>query len=346
MDGDSYPVRTTDGVRDLWPHHGHTLPHEHILLDLRVWWEGPGDWRDLDPTGQDLLPETQDAVSRRPQGVTRENLVLADSYLAAKELREARASGCQLLVDLTCQGLHPQPHQARIAAQLAGLDIVLGVGRYLGPTLDKAERHIDAQTLAARWIHQANDGIDGLLPGIIGEIGTSEAITSDEVTSLRAAAWTQQTTGLAINVHVHPYARQALHALQILDNEGADLSRVVISHCDGELDLRWLQRVLDTSCYAEFDQFGTGPHRLIQGRGYPSDHDRIRALAELCDRGYAERLLLSHDICMRSSLRHNGGCGYAHLAEAVAPLLIRTVGEQTVHQLMNVNPLRLLAVNR
>jgi phosphotriesterase-related protein len=306
-----------------------------------VWWEGPGDWRVLDERG--VNPEPAD-VARRPQAVNRENLVLSDWYLAAKELRAARDSGCQLLVDLTVDGLRPNVRQVAEAARLAGLPIVFSVGRYLAGTLDAQETLRSAEELAGCWVHRIRDGFEGIVPGVIGEIGTGAELAPAERISLQAAALAQQETGLPINVHVHPYARRALQVLEILTQAGADLSRVAVSHCDGELDLPWLASVLRTGCFVEMDQFGTGPNRLIEGRGYPSDEQRVAAIVALCEAGFSDRLLLSHDICMRSSLQRFGGWGYGHLGSTVRPRLVSALGEHASQQLLADNPLRFLAV--
>lgn len=341
MKADSYQVRTARGTKTLVPSGGHTLPHEHIIVDVRVWWTGEGDWQALDPPGVDP-PALPDEVVRAPEATSRENMVLNDWYVGAKELRLARDSGCQLLVDVTTQGLDPRPDLAVRAADLAGLDVVVSVGRYLDDALSDEDREVPVEELTERWVRQAAKGVAGYVPGMIGEIGTGPVITGPEVISLRAAARAQQATGLPINVHVHPYARKALEALKILADEGADLSRVAVSHCDGELDADWLLRVLETSCYVEMDLFGTGPTRLIQGRGFPSDQDRIRMLHQLCDRGWSHRLLLSQDICHRNSLTRYGGWGYGHIGHSIAPMLAEELGARTAEELLAVNPLRLL----
>ncbi|HEX6444112.1 MAG TPA: hypothetical protein VF053_03415 [Streptosporangiales bacterium] len=333
-------VRTVAGVRRFDPDAGHVLPHEHIWIDLRVWWERDDPWGLHD---EPPLERALDEVRRRPQATVRENLVLADWYLAAAELGEAREHGCQLVVDLTVDGLDPRPSIAIKAANLAGLDLVVGVGRYLAEALPPRELDRSVGELVDEWVRRAEEGIDGATVGVIGEIGTGEQLAPPEITSLRAAARTQQATGLAINVHVHPYARTALDALRILDAEGADLGRVAISHCDAMTDTDWLLSLLATGCYVEFDQLGTGPSRLIQDRGYPSDEDRLDLVERLVDAGHADRLLLSHDICMRNSLRRYGGWGYAHLGATLLPRMRDRLGEELAARITAHNPLRLLS---
>lgn len=81
--------------------------------------------------------------------------------------------------------------------------------------------------------------------GIIGELGCTTNLTPNEEKVLRAGARAQKKTGAAISIHpgtIHleeftltlsGYSRESPVAiLDVLENEGADLSRVVIGHID------------------------------------------------------------------------------------------------------------------
>ena len=181
---DAYIVRTSSGDREFVPGGGHVLPHEHIAIDLRVWWEGDGEWDDLDSQFDGLTPDRLFDHRHRPQGTSRENMVLSDWYLSAKELRKAVDVGCQLLVDQTTTGLSPQPEWATKAAEVAALPIVLSVGRYIQPALSAEECEKKVGTLVKEWTTLTKLGGPHIPRGIIGEIGTSERIRVAEHTSL------------------------------------------------------------------------------------------------------------------------------------------------------------------
>ncbi len=342
----SYRVITAHGSKDFSPDTGYVLPHEHILIDMRVYWGGEGTPHDLDDVEETMSPELSDELRRWPQRTTRENLVLSDWYMAAEELRLAQNTGCQLVVDLTTTGLSPLPALARKAADLAGLDLVVPVGHYLHGALTAEDRERSVDDLERSWQSIIEQGFDGCAVGIIGEIGTSAEIAEPEQRALHAAARVQQRSGLSINVHLHPYARRGLEALAILEQAGADLSRVALSHCDGDVDVAWLKQLLARGCYVEFDLFGTGPDWHVEGKGFSTDEQRVDALDDLCTAGYSNRLLLSHDICMRNSLRHYGGWGYAYLGQRVFPVLDARLGPAVRRQLTAVNPLDLLAIRK
>lgn len=337
----SYRVQTTDGLVEFEPAGGVVLPHEHVIVDSRVWWEGDGDWRDFDDL--DFVASVKAAaLHKHPQSVLRENMLLSDWYLAARELRFAKEAGTQLIVDLTVLGAGANVEMAARAARMAGLHVVVPVGRYLDQSLALLERRVGEDELAERWLGQIEEGIQGVWPGIIGEIGTSEEITSSERASLRAAGRVQAQTGLALNIHVHPFAKRALEAISIAEAAGADPSRIAISHLDCEIDLPFYESIMATGAYVEFDNFGTGRQRFVNGSSYPDDEERLSAMSQILDRGLGAQLLLSHDINHRNSLVTNGGWGYRHIAEVVLPALSERFGEKTTQLLTAENPLRLI----
>lgn len=343
MSSPEYRVRTAHGFRTFTADTGLVLPHEHVLVDSRVWWEGEGDWRDFDDPDS-VAATTWEALSTRPQGLTRENMILSDWYLGAHELRIAREAGTQLVVDLTVLGAGPNVEMTVRAADMAGLDIVVSVGRYLHDSLPANERSVSEDELVERWSAQITDGAAGYVPGIIGEIGTSWRIETEERISLRAAACIQRHTGLPFNIHVHPFAKRALEAITIAESAGADPRKIAISHLDCEIDLPHLVDVLRTGVFIEFDNFGTSRTRVVNGQGYPDDDERLDLLRQLIDQGFATQILLSHDINHRNSLVTNGGWGYAHIGRTVLPRLIQRFGNDIARALTAENPLSFLHI--
>ncbi|GAA2225487.1 hypothetical protein N1031_04530 [Herbiconiux moechotypicola] len=339
---ESYRVITARGPREVRADGGVVLPHEHIVVDSRVWWEGEGDWRDFDDQAlvEATAPETLHA---HPQSTLRQNLLLSDWYLSARELRLAREAGTQLVVDLTVLGSGPNAEMAVRAAELAGVDVVISAGRYLEPALPASELELGEDELVERWLRQIAEGYEGgLMPGVIGEIGTSWDITDVEATSLRAAGRVQAATGLPFNIHVHPFAKRALQAIGIAEKAGADPSRIAISHLDCEIDLPQLEDIMRAGAFVEMDNFGTGRSRFVNGDAYPDDSERLDAIEHFLAGGFGPQLLLSHDINHRNSLVTNGGWGYRHIARTIRPQLAERFGEETALQLTAHNPLAFL----
>ncbi len=355
---ETYTVRTVDGTREFRVEDGVVLPHEHIIVDSRVWWEGDGDWRAFDDAA--VVAETGwSDLHRRPQGVLRENLLLSDWFLGARELKLAREAGTQLVVDLTVLGGGPNAEIAARAAAAAGVSLVVSAGRYLEQALPASELQVSEQELVERWTRQIEEGYavedrpsaetssspGRLMPGVIGEIGTGRDISDVERTSLRAAGRVQAATGLPFNIHVHPFAKRALQAIAIAEKAGADPARIAISHLDCEIDLPQLEAIMSAGAFVEFDNFGTGRGRYVNGDAYPDDSERLDAIEHFLNAGFGGQLLLSHDINHRNSLVANGGWGYRHIARTIRPRLVERFGEDVAVGLTARNPLAFLNVD-
>jgi phosphotriesterase-related protein len=87
-----------------------------------------------------------------------------------------------------------------------------------------------------------------------------------------------------------------------------------------------------------------GDEDAYGGKGMPSDDARIRGVLAAFDGGWADRLALSQDVCLKSQLRAHGGPGYAHLLTAIAPrLLAAGLAPADLDLLFTATPRRLLA---
>lgn len=324
---------------------GVTLMHEHVLIDLTCLLAPPMQpWQcsltEALPTG-----ENRGLLSRDPY-VSRPNLLLDEIEVAEQELHDYGRLGGAALVDLTVCGISPRPEALRALSLATGITIVMGCGYYVQRAHPPAVSTTSVEALADEIIGDITDGFGdtGIRPGIIGEIGTSTPIHPDEERVLRAAAIAQRRTGLAINVHVAIFGHEALNVLDILDDTGADLSRVIISHLDEMLDTDYHRAVLRRGAYVEFDTFGSEFSFEQAKRREPTDAERIEALLPLLDGGWDRQILISQDVCTKMHLQRYGGFGYGHILRTVLPMLERRgVTQETIRALLVDNPARVLA---
>ena len=311
------------------PDLGITLMHEHVFIDLSFLWDAPtSEW-------QKPLVDAEITLANRgllqvDPYVSRRNLVLDDFDVAVAELAPFRQLGGGSVVDLTRTGLH----------------IIAGCGYYTQRAHPPEVATLSESELLERLLVDIANGLGGtdVRPGIIGEIGTSSPVHADEAKVLRVAAAAQAKTGLAINVHVAIFRREALAALDILEAAGADLSRVVISHLDEQPDTAYHQAILERGAYVEYDTFGSESYFDGDGSAEPSDRERVDCLIELLDAGFGDRLLISQDVCTKVQLLKYAGFGYGHILRSILPRLRRRgVDEATVRKLLVENPARVLA---
>jgi len=106
----------------------------------------------------------------------------------------------------------------------------------------------------------------------------------------RAVARAHVATGVPIMVHSYPTGQVARRQIQIFREEGVDLTRVKIDHCNDTADTEYLEWILEQGCFLGLDRY---PGRNV------SPHMRTVTLKRLMDAGYGDRLCPSHDcICL------------------------------------------------
>ncbi|UOY02861.1 phosphotriesterase family protein [Blastococcus sp. PRF04-17] len=247
----------------------------------------------------------------------------------------------------------------------SGLHVVAGASVYLEPYSPQWALAADVDAMHARFVADATVGVGGtgITVGILGEQATGlDEITVHEEKCLRAAARACRDTGLALNTHT-THGTMALEQVEILREEGMDLSRVVIGHMDIHPDLSYVQRVLDTGVSVAFDTIGKqfwdfvlAPPPADPPEGefgkrayYRSDRSRAQGLATLVAEGYADRILLSLDMTgaeVYLNAATHGQSGYSYLGRSFVPM-VRDLGvpEHALDQMLARNPARLLTVS-
>ena len=182
------------------------------------------------------------------------------------------------------------------------------------------------------------NGVDGtnIRAGVIGEIGINlDYATAQEERVLRAAARAQKATGAPLTTHASMYP-VGLIQLEILKEEGVDLSRVVIGHCDTYLNLSYHLAILEAGAYVQFDTVGRNHMN--------PDSRRASAFAELIRLGWTQQLLLSSDRCHRTDLKAFWGLGYDYVFTEFFDLLrSQAVDDHTLNTITIENPRRVLA---
>jgi phosphotriesterase-related protein len=295
---------------------GFTLPHEHTQISL---WHIQDRW--------DYWQLTRD-----------EPVLLA-------ELERFRSAGGTALADLTLPGVGRDPAWLVGLARASGLHVVMGAGWYR-TAYYPAEAMIDRRSvddLADELVRECADGVGdtGVRPGIFGEIGTDKPwLTPAEERVHRAVARAARRTGLAISTHA-VMSDVGIAQLRVFEEEGADLSRVVVGHADSYPILGHYLEIIRRGASLEFDFLGmsfTPTERHGEGRV-------VERICELLARGHADRILLSQDVCHDSQLKHYEGNGYVYLVETFLPRLRAAgVSEREIETMTVENPRRLLTI--
>lgn len=121
----------------------------------------------------------------------------------------------------------------------------------------------------------------------MGELVPSSPIYPFEERQLRAAAYMQRQT--SINVHPLIWGHEHPHILHILEEEGTDLTRVAISHCDELIEPEWHAKIAERGAVISFDTFGSEAYFDRSFEHEPRDTDRIACVLRSLVKGMTLR---------------------------------------------------------
>ena len=327
---------------------GITLAHEHLLIDLKIWFSEPPEpgLKQLayEPIGMENL-----GWVTYNQYNNLDNMQLLDENLAIEEASRFKKEGGATIVDVTTAGLGQDPLALVRISRETGLNIVMGSGHYVGASVDSDLENKSVEEIASEIINDIQNGVDKtkVRAGIIGEIGCSWPLLDPEKKVLQASALAQKKTGAPITIHPGRHEDSPAQILSILENAGGDLANVIMGHLDRTgFALETILALAKTGCYLQFDTFGLVPFYPLRFGLFnrPCDRERIEQIRELINRGYLHQLLISQDICLKTKLCRYGGSGYAHILRNIVPqMFARGITRDHLHSIMEVNPGRVLA---
>ena len=239
---------------------GLTLMHEHLLVDFI-------DADQVSPSRYD----TNQAFD-----------------VIVPHLAKARAAGCETLVDCTPAYLGRDVRLLKRLSEASGVNILTNTG-YYGAAKDKhLPKHAfseSAEQLAARWIREFEQGIDGtdIRPAFM-KIGVDEAPLSEVDGKLvQAAARTARATGLPIASHTTTGAA-AMAELELLDRAKVPSTAFIWVHAHNERDTSFHTRAAKAGAWVEFD-----------GLSDTSVERHVELVRRMKTEGLLRRVLVSHD---------------------------------------------------
>jgi phosphotriesterase-related protein len=260
---------------------------------------------------------------------------------ATEELRAAAERGVRSMVDLTPINLGRDAKLIRRVAEASGVQIVAATGFYWveEPWMEAWQ----VEQLAAYLIRDIEEGMEGtnVRAGIIKCATDRLGVTPLNEKLLQVAAHAHRRTGVPISTHTSVENRSGLGQQEVFERAGVDLSRVVIGHCGDTEDLDYLEAILRRGSTIGMDRFGVD---II----LPTKQ-RVDTIVDLCRRGWAEQIVLSHDAAChidwfpRDMIRRTvPNWHYRHIPDDVIPALReRGVSDEDLRRMTVDNPRRI-----
>lgn len=282
-----------------------TLSHEHLLVDF---------------IGADSISYDRwdrDAVAEK----------------ALPYLKQIRDLGYKTFVDATPAYLGRDPQLLRMLSEKSGIQILTNTGYY-----SLNEKYVpgfafteSAEQLAARWIDEAQNGIEGtdVFPGFIKISVEPGPLTELNRKIVKAACIAHRETGLTIMSHTGP-ALPAFQEIEILKQNGIHPSAFIWTHAQNENDFNKHLEAAKMGAYISFDNFkAADTSRYLDFILFMKKH------------GILHKVLLSHDAGWYDPEKPEGGefRGFTDLDSYLVPALEKEgLAQFDLFQLFYGNP--------
>jgi phosphotriesterase-related protein len=272
---------------------GITLPHEHICCYSEYAYRMAGK----DYLDKDALADT------------------ATVYL--KELK--KKYGLATFVDCTPINIGRDVELLKRISEQSEINIICSTGFYY--TDEPVLYNTSAEQLCKYMVADAF----AVNAGIIKCAVENEAITRFGEKLLRACAKAHLCLGLPIVLHSNANNRNALKALEILFSEGVNPNAVTVGHLSDTEELDYIHEIANLGCYIGLDRmYGNVADEYIS--------KKIGCIRSLCDKGYADKILLSHDALFFNGFdkapRINEKPRFAYVFENILPRLDKDIAEK------------------
>ncbi len=259
-----------------------------------------------------------------------------DRAVAELELFKQAGGGC--IVEGTAIDYGRMPSALDEIAQRVCVHIVFCTGFNKGRFYPESVIKASPDELSDLMVSEMTEGIGRsmLRPGFIKCGASYNLISPQEEKVTIAAARAHRATGAPIWVHTEA-GTMGLEQLDILEREGADLSRVCIGHLDRNADLWYHKKIAARGAYVGYD----GPGKV---KYYP-DSVRVELIEEMLESGYGHRLLISGDMGRQSYLTsYGGGPGFQYIIKSfVLRLKDEGLTDSQIEQIWVRNPAEWLA---
>lgn len=325
---------------------GRTLTHEHIKMDYKCCIQPP--WRASDAekmVNSEINLANLGWIQHNPYS-HKLNLSLGDEPFddMVKELNLFKQEGGQSIVEVTINGINRDVEYLAKVSSATGLNIIAGTGYYIDHTLPPEIKALSVEERCKTMVEELTEGVGDttIKCGVIGEIGCSWPLTPAEKKSLLAAAAAQSETGAPLIIHPGRNEPSPLEIVRILQEAGADINKTVMSHLDRTVfDRSKLLELASTGVYLEYDFFGIEVtyYQSNHATDIISDAQRIQNIKFLASEGYADKVVIAHDVHTRHRLVKYGGHGYSHIqVNAVPKMLMRGISQEVVDKIQISNP--------
>ncbi len=312
---------------------------------------------DIKPDELGLTDAHEHIVCRPGHWVDRheDDLLLDDPEKSKADVLLFKAAGGQAIVDATAVDYGRDLPAVKKIAEETGIKIIATAGFNKSFLWDALL--LGSQITYRTWIEKAT--IEELTQSVVKEFsegmegtdvragqlkfGTGyNMIDPLEEKTLRAVARAHRITGAPVHSHTEA-GTMALEQIELLKQEGIDMTHVSIGHMDRNPDTWYHLKIAESGAFLSFDGIGKIKY-------YP-ECVRIQCILELVKRGYQKQILIGGDTARKSYYQsYSHGLGLGYILDKWVPRFIEEAeaaglnGQALVDDFFRNNPRRYLTI--
>jgi 5-phospho-D-xylono-1,4-lactonase len=266
------------------------------------------------------------------------DLELTDYEASVSELWRFKRAGGKALVDATTLDYGRDASRLKRMSEETGVNVIgtSGFNKYI--YFPKWVEALTIEEIQQKLVRDVTIGMDGTdaKAGFLKAGSWNQLIHPLEEKVTRAVARAQLETDAPIWLHTEA-GTMGEELLDILEEEGVDLTKVGVGHSDRNADPYYHLQLAKRGAYVQFD----GVSKI---KYYP-DSTRVSLIKNMIENGYAEQLLISADMGRQCYLHaYGGGPGFEYILKKFIPRLLEEgVSQADIDTIFVQNPARWLA---
>lgn len=252
-------------------------------------------------------------------------LEVSVNYL--KELKSKY--GLSTFIDCTPVNIGRDIELLKTVSEKSGVHIVCSTGFYY--TQEPLFYNLDTNAISEYLISDALN----VNAGIIKCAVENEQISDLDEKLLKASARAQLRLNIPIVVHTNAKNQNGIKALELLLGEGVNPRAITIGHLSDTDNLEYIKQIAKSGCFIGYDRlYGKLTDEYIE--------KEANKIIELCNSGYADKLILSHDALFFNGfglkLEINEAPRFSYLFDFILTRLPNDLSDKLIKE----NPLKML----
>lgn len=266
------------------------------------------------------------------------DLELTDYEASVSELWRFKRAGGNAIVDATTLDYGRNASKLKQMSNETGVNVIATSGFNKHIYFPVWVEALTVEEITEKLIRDVTIGMDGTnaKAGFLKAGSWNQVIHPLEEKVTRAVAKAQLQTGAPIWLHTEA-GTMGIEMLDILEDEGIDLTKVGVGHSDRNADPYYHLQLAKRGAYVQFD----GSSKI---KYYP-ESTRVKLIKNMIENDFVDQLLISGDMGRQAYLHgYGGGPGFEYILKKFIPrLLDEGVNQKDIDTIFKENPARWLA---